>query len=115
MIYVYIRNGWIIKKSETIVNWLKYDAEIRVDYDIKDKLIYENWKVIKYADSKQYRKDHNIDTLEKKVERLEMQNEELKAIADSKVKEDLESKNDEDLEYKRKLYLLKNMRWLQHL
>lgn len=55
--YVYIRNGWIIKKSETIVNWLKYDAEIQVDYDIKDKLIYENWKVVKYEESKQYKKD----------------------------------------------------------
>lgn len=55
--YVYIRNGWIIKKSETIVNWLKYDAEIQVDYNIKDKLIYENWKVVKYEESKQYKKD----------------------------------------------------------
>lgn len=116
MIYVYIKNWWIIKKSETIVNWISYDAVERVDYGLNDKLIYENWRVVKYdINSKQYRKDHDIDTLEEKIEKLETENEELKTIANSKVKKDLELKDDTDIEYKRKLYLLKNMKWLQHL
>ena len=116
MIYVYIKNWWIVKKSEDIVNGISYDSVERVNYDMKDKLIYEDWRVAKYdINSKQYRKDHDIDTLEEKVENLEMKNEELRMIADSKVKKDLELKDDQDMEYKRKLYLLKNMRWLQHL
>ena len=57
MIYVYIKNGWIIKKSETIVNWLSYDSVEQVDYDVNDKLIYEKGKIVKYTESETYKKD----------------------------------------------------------
>lgn len=57
MIYVYIKNWWIIKKSETIVNWLSYDDVQQVNYELTDKLIYEKGKIVKYEDSEQYKKD----------------------------------------------------------
>lgn len=57
MIYVYIKNWWIIKKSKEIVNGLSYDSVEQVDYELKDKLIYEKGKVIKYEDSELYKKD----------------------------------------------------------
>ena len=57
MIYVYIRNWWIIKKSKEIVNWLKYDSVEQVDYELKDKLIYEKGKIVKYEESELYKKD----------------------------------------------------------
>ena len=57
MIYVYIKNGWIIKKSKEIVNWLSYDSVEQVNYDIDDKLIYEKWKIVKYEESELYKKD----------------------------------------------------------
>ena len=46
MIYVYVKNGWIIKKSETIVNWLSYDSVEQVNYNVNDKLIYEKGKIV---------------------------------------------------------------------
>lgn len=57
MIYVYIKNGWIIRKSKEIVNWLSYDSVEQVNYDINDKLIYEKWKIVKYEESELYKKD----------------------------------------------------------
>lgn len=87
MIYVYIKNWWIIKKSEAIVNWLSYDSVEKVDYDIKDKLIYENWKVIKYDESNQYKKDKWILWVEEERDKLR---EELK----QKVKENDQLMND---------------------
>lgn len=60
MIYVYIKNWGIIKKSEIIINWLSYDSVEQVDYDIHDKLICEDGKVVKYTESEQYKKDNWI-------------------------------------------------------
>ena len=57
MIYVYIKNWGIIKKSAEIVNWLSYDAMEEVDYELTDKLIYEKGKIVKYEDSELYKKD----------------------------------------------------------
>lgn len=57
MIYVYIKNWWIIKKSENIVNWLSYDDVQQVNYKLTDKLIYDKWKIVKYEESEQYKKD----------------------------------------------------------
>jgi hypothetical protein len=75
MIYVYIRNWWIIKKSKEIVNWLKYDSVEQVEYELKDKLIYEKGKVIKYEDSELYKKDKWILWIEEENAKLK---EELK-------------------------------------
>lgn len=57
MIYVYIKNWGIIKKSKELVNWLSYDAVEQVGYEINDRLIYEKWKIVKYEDSELYKKD----------------------------------------------------------
>ena len=80
MIYVYIKNWWIIKKSKEVVNGISYDSVEWLDYDIKDKLIYDKWRVVKYEDSEQYKKDKWIlwvkeerDMYKKKLEEKEIQ------------------------------------------
>lgn len=75
MIYVYIKNWWIIKKSKEIVNGLSYDSVEQVNYELKDKLIYEKGKVIKYEDSELYKKDKWILWIEEENIKLK---EELK-------------------------------------
>lgn len=70
MIYVYIKNWWIIRKSKEIVNWLSYDSVEQVDYELKDKLIYEKGKVVKYEDSELYKKDKWILWLEEENKKL---------------------------------------------
>lgn len=70
MIYVYIKNWWIIKKSKAIVNWLSYDSVEQVDYDINDKLIYEKGKIVKYVDSELYKKDKWILWVEEERDKL---------------------------------------------
>ena len=57
MIYVYIKNWWIIRKSKEIVNWLSYDSVEEANYNINDKLIYEKGKIVKYEESELYKKD----------------------------------------------------------
>lgn len=70
MIYVYIKNWWIIKKSETIVNWLSYDDVQQVNYKLTDKLIYEKWKIVKYEESELYKKDKWILWVEEERDKL---------------------------------------------
>lgn len=74
-IYVYIKNGGIIKKSKEIVNWLSYDSVEQVNYNLDDRLIYEKGKIVKYEESELYKKDKWIlwvaeerDKLKKKLE-----------------------------------------------
>jgi len=74
-IYVYIKNGGIIKKSKDIVNWLSYDSVEQVNYNLDDRLIYEKGKIVKYEESELYKKDKWIlwvaeerDKLKKKLE-----------------------------------------------
>lgn len=80
MIYVYIKNWWIIKKSKDIVNWLSYDDMQQVNYELTDKLIYEKGKIVKYEESEQYKKDKWIlwvaeerDKYKQKLEQKEIQ------------------------------------------
>jgi molecular chaperone GrpE (heat shock protein) len=75
MIYVYIKNWWIIKKSKDIVNWLSYDSVEIVDYKIDDRLICEKGKIVKYEDSELYKKDKWIIWVEEENRKLK---EELK-------------------------------------
>ena len=75
MIYVYIKNWWIIKKSEEIVNWLSYDSVEIVDYKIDDRLICEKGKIVKYEDSELYKKDKWIIWVDEENKKLK---EELK-------------------------------------
>ena len=70
MIYVYIKNWWIIKKSEEIVNWLSYDSVEIVDYKIDDRLIYEKGKIVKYEESELYKKDKWIIWVEEENRKL---------------------------------------------
>ena len=70
MIYVYIKNWWIIKKSEEIVNWLSYDSVEIVDYKIDDRLICEKGKIVKYEESELYKKDKWILWVEEENKRL---------------------------------------------
>lgn len=70
MIYVYIKDWWIIKKSKTIVNWLKYDAVEQVNYDLKDRLIYDKGKIVKYEESELYKKDKWILWVEEENTKL---------------------------------------------
>ena len=60
MIYVYIKNWWIIKKSKEIVNWLSYDSVEWLDFNLNDRLIYEKGKVVKYEESELYKRDKGI-------------------------------------------------------
>ena len=73
MIYVYIKNWWIIKKSKDIVNWLAYDEMQQVKYNVEDRLIYEKGKVIKYDESELYKKDKWILWLAEERDKLKQE------------------------------------------
>ncbi len=87
--------------------------EYIVNYKISDNLIFEWWQVKIYENSKQYIEDTNKYHLNKELEETKRKNEELTIIANSKVRKEMEldTKKQWDMEYQRKLYLLKNMRW----
>ena len=113
--YVYVSNKWnIILKTKTrrmgIQN--KY-REYIVNYELSDNLIFENWQVVKYENSKQYIEDTNRYHLTKELEETQRKNKELEKIANTKITKDmkLEIKGETADEYHRKLYLLRNMRW----
>ena len=67
---------------------------------------------MKYENSKQYIEDSNRYHLSKELEKTKRKNAELETIANAKVKKDMELRR-EATERDKKLYLLKNMRWLQ--
>ena len=94
--------------------WNQY-REYDTAYTMEDNLIFEENQIKKYENSKQYIEDTNRYHLTKELEDTKRKNAELTSIANSKVKEDLEleAKWQEVNEYQRKLYTLKNMRWLQ--
>lgn len=75
MIYVYIKNWGIIRKSKELVNWLSYDSVEQVDYELNDKLICESGKIVKYEESELYKKDKWILWVEEENKKLK---EELK-------------------------------------
>jgi hypothetical protein len=83
---------------------------------MEDNLIFEWGKVIKYENSKQYIEDSNRYHLTKELEETKRKNAELTTIANAKMKKDLELdvKWQEPDEYNKKIYLLRNMKWLQH-
>jgi len=115
--YVYVSDKWnIIMKSNIRLTglWNQY-REFNTAYTMEDNLIFEENQIKKYENSKQYIEDTNRYHLTKELEDTKRKNAELTSIANSKVKEDLEleAKWQEVNEYQRKLYTLKNMRWLQ--
>ena len=115
--YVYVSEKWnIIMRSSFRMTWMqnKY-REYITRYSMEDNLIFEDNQIKKYENSKQYIEDSNRYHLTKELEDTKRKNAELTSIANAKVKKDLEleAKWQEVDEYQRKLYTLKNMRWLQ--
>lgn len=114
--YVYVTDKWnIILKSEKRLTkmWGKY-REFRTEYKNTDNLIYEGGKIIRYEDSKQYIEDSNRYKLDKQINELTRKNKDLEKIANSKVRKELELdvKWEQANEYQRKVYMIRNMRWL---
>lgn len=115
--YVYVSDKWnIIMKSNIRLTglWNQY-REFNTAYTMEDNLIFEENQIKKYENSKQYIEDTNRYKLNKELEETKRKNWELTQIANMKVRKELEldKKWEEDWEYQRKLYTLKNMRWLQ--
>ena len=95
--------------------WNQY-REFNTAYTMEDNLIFEENQIKKYENSKQYIEDSNRYHLTKELEDTKRKNAELTTIANAKMNKDLELevKGQKPDEYNKKIYLLKNMRWLQH-
>lgn len=116
--YVYVSDKWnIIMKSNIRLTglWNQY-REFDTAYTMEDNLIFEWGKVVKYENSKQYIEDSNRYHLTHELEQTKRKNAELTTIANAKMRKDLELdvKGQEPDEYNKKIYLLRNMKWLQH-
>lgn len=115
--YVYVSDKWnIIMKSNIRLTglWNQY-REYNTSYTMEDNLIFEENQIKKYENSKQYIEDSNRYHLTKELEDTKRKNAELTTIANAKMTKDLELevKGQKPDEYNKKLYLLKNMKWLQ--
>ena len=115
--YVYVSDKWnIIMRSSFRWTWMqnKY-REYITNYSMEDNLIFEDNQIKKYENSKQYIEDSNRYHLTKELEDTKRKNAELTTIANAKMNKDLELevKGQKPDEYNKKLYLLKNMKWLQ--
>lgn len=115
--YVYVSDKWnIIMRSSFRMTWMqnKY-REYITRYSMDDNLIFEDNQIKKYENSKQYIEDSNRYHLTKELEDTKRKNAELTTIANAKMNKDLELevKGQKPDEYNKKLYLLKNMKWLQ--
>lgn len=71
-------------------NLIKGCSEHVVEYKRTDRLIYEDNKVKRYEDSRQYAEDTDRYHMQKKVDLLEKKNQELVQIANTKVTKELE-------------------------
>ncbi len=115
--YVYVSDKWnIIMKSNIRLSGLRNQyREYNTNYTMEDNLIFEWNQIKKYENSKQYIEDSNRYHLTHELEQTKRKNSELESIANAKVKKELEldKRGLEADEYQRKLYTLKNMRWLQ--
>ena len=115
--FVYVSDKWnIIMKSNIRLTglWNQY-REFNTAYTMEDNLIFEDNQIKKYENSKQYIEDSNRYHLTKELEDTKRKNAELTTIANAKMNKDLELevKGQKPDEYNKKLYLLKNMKWLQ--
>ena len=110
--YVYVKENRIILKSENRILNLKGTQEYIIECEKTDRLIFEDNKIKKYENSKQYAEDINRYHLQKEVRNLKKENKDLIKIANNKVTKDLELevKWQEANAYQRKIYLLKQMR-----
>lgn len=115
--FVYVSDKWnIIMRSNIRLTglWNQY-REFNTSYTMEDNLIFEENQIKKYENSKQYIEDSNRYHLTKELEDTKRKNAELTTIANAKMTKDLELevKGQKPDEYNKKLYLLKNMKWLQ--
>lgn len=113
--YLYIKNNAIIYKSKEIkqpIWFLQWCKIIEYSGETTD-VIWEDGKVKKYMDSKQYEEDINKYHLQKELKEMKIKNAELLQIANTKVKKEMELdvKHQEPNTFQRKLYLLRNMKW----
>lgn len=115
--YVYVSpKGNIIMRSSFRITGLQNQyREYITEYSQTDNLIFEDNQIKKYENSRQYIEDTNRYHLNKELEETKRKKSELEQIANMKVRKEMELdvKWEQDGEYQRKLYLLRNMRWLQ--
>ena len=96
MLYVYVKKDRIYAKREDRGHY-PWCFEIVCDHKKTDLLIREDNQVKLYKDSKQYRKDKKIDTLEEENKKLKTQNQNLSRLADREIKNKLRKKESEEL------------------
>ena len=96
MLYVYVKENRIYAKREERAHY-PWCMEIICDYQKTDMLIWEDNQVKLYTESKQYRKDKHIDTLEEENKRLVKQNKDLTRLAEREIKSKLIKKENEEL------------------
>lgn len=96
MLYVYVKENRIYAKREERAHY-PWCMEIICDYQKTDMLIWEDSQVKLYTESKQYRKDKHIDTLEEENKRLVRQNKDLTRLAEREIKSKLRKKENEEL------------------
>lgn len=96
MLYVYVKENRIYAKREERAHY-PWCMEIICDYQKTDMLIWEDSQVKLYIESKQYRKDKHIDTLEEENKRLVKQNKDLTRLAEREIKSKLRKKENEEL------------------
>ena len=114
-VYVSSKGNIIIRSSFRITGLQNQYREYITEYSQTDNLIFEDNQIKKYENSKQYIEDTNRYHLTHELEETKRKKSELEKIANMKVRKELELdvKWEADGEYQRKLYLLRNMRWLQ--
>lgn len=110
--FVYVKNGNIVYKSNTRRNLIPDSTEIRCWFSLNDNLVFEDGEVRIYEKSKQFEKDIHKYKLSKQIKSLEFQNDKLEKIANKKIKKEVLVK--EPTKYDRDIYLLRQMKWSQH-
>ena len=111
--FVYVKNGNIVYKSNTRSNIIPDAMEIWCWFSMNDNLVFEDGQVRIYEKSKQFEKDIHKYRLSREIKSLKIQNDKLEKIASEKIKNETLTK--EPTKYDKDLYLLKKMKWSQHL
>ena len=96
MLYIYVKDNRIYAKKETRWHY-PWCHEIVCDYKKTDMLIREDNTIKLYQDSRQYRKDKKIDTLEEENKKLREKNKHLSKLAEREIKNKLRKKESEEL------------------
>lgn len=114
---MYVSDKWniILRSNKKLIGLQNKYREYSTQYTMEDNLIFEENQIKKYENSKQYIEDTNRYKLNRELEETKRKKAELEQIANMKVQKEMELdvKWEEADEYHRKIYLLRNMRWLQ--